>query len=606
MTNDELNKYILHYLTEDKTHSAIMLTGAWGIGKSYYIQNELIPYLQAEKNGKHKCIVISLYGLKDLYEISKALYLESKFKILNGSSEKAVTGKFAAKTVLKGITSFFGIDLSKTEEEMKALYDSVDLSGQLIILEDLERSGVDTLEILGYVNNLVEQDGVRVLLVANENELLKYITSEPDEDGKTQTIPDENTKEYLRKKEKTVSDTILFNGNFESALENILHSFNNSTINLLLSQKDRKGKKVIISEILKVIDTVGSNNLRSIIFGCQKTVDIYQKTPDEYDIDFLKLMLCGSIAFSLRWKNNSEDVSNTPNNYSPHLGTSEFPLLRSMYDYMVNQKIDNDLLNSEYNTYCAQKTFDKAQTEIRKKLEIIYSFPYEYEKTVVDGLKTIASNLEKTEDIPVYEYGKLANYLVAISHVIGCKEDVNRCRQSMVNHLLNIPYDAQLENNISFHDGIELDSQEQRIELSNWENEMIDAIRTSIKEKLAFDYNPKNVEAFYRSTYDNISSYIKIGRFASLFDANKTIEFLKESSPKQIDYLRRAFLSVYNFSNIGDYLESDKNALIKLNKEIDSLIKQKTINDKIVLRQLVFFSGNLRAILKKMGINEID
>ena len=37
MTIDEMNKYILHYLKADKTHSAIMLTGAWGSGKSYYI-----------------------------------------------------------------------------------------------------------------------------------------------------------------------------------------------------------------------------------------------------------------------------------------------------------------------------------------------------------------------------------------------------------------------------------------------------------------------------------------------------------------------------------------------------------------------------------------
>lgn len=34
MTIDEMNKYILHYLKADKTHSAIMLTGAWGSGKS--------------------------------------------------------------------------------------------------------------------------------------------------------------------------------------------------------------------------------------------------------------------------------------------------------------------------------------------------------------------------------------------------------------------------------------------------------------------------------------------------------------------------------------------------------------------------------------------
>ena len=46
MTNDELNQYIKHYIEKDQTGRAIMLTGAWGIGKSYYIKNSLMPYLK--------------------------------------------------------------------------------------------------------------------------------------------------------------------------------------------------------------------------------------------------------------------------------------------------------------------------------------------------------------------------------------------------------------------------------------------------------------------------------------------------------------------------------------------------------------------------------
>ena len=60
MTNNELNQFILHYLVEDKTHSAIMLTGAWGTGKSYYIQNELVPFLKEEH--KKDCVTVSLYA----------------------------------------------------------------------------------------------------------------------------------------------------------------------------------------------------------------------------------------------------------------------------------------------------------------------------------------------------------------------------------------------------------------------------------------------------------------------------------------------------------------------------------------------------------------
>lgn len=51
MTNKQICEYMKHYIEKDKTNSAVMLTAPWGKGKSFFIQNELIPYLK--KNGNH-------------------------------------------------------------------------------------------------------------------------------------------------------------------------------------------------------------------------------------------------------------------------------------------------------------------------------------------------------------------------------------------------------------------------------------------------------------------------------------------------------------------------------------------------------------------------
>ena len=150
MNDQEYNLYIENYLRNDKTKSAIMLTAFWGMGKSYYIQNSLIPHL--ERDGVKKCVVVSLYGLNDTKEISKAIYLELRTKRLNVKGEKQEAGKNVAKTKLKGGLSMAGINLSVKEE-------------------DLERSSISIKQVLGYVNNLVEQDGVKVLLIANESEI---------------------------------------------------------------------------------------------------------------------------------------------------------------------------------------------------------------------------------------------------------------------------------------------------------------------------------------------------------------------------------------------------------------------------------------------------
>ena len=93
MNQNELNEYIKHYLEKDKTQSAIMLSAPWGTGKSYYINNVLVPYLS--KYGK-KVIIVSLYGLKDIKEISKSIFFESKFKLANKNSAGINTGMIIA------------------------------------------------------------------------------------------------------------------------------------------------------------------------------------------------------------------------------------------------------------------------------------------------------------------------------------------------------------------------------------------------------------------------------------------------------------------------------------------------------------------------------
>ena len=80
MTGTELNNYIKHYLEKDKTHTAIMLTGEWGSGKTYYIENELIPFLTEGK--KNRCVVVSLYGIESISDISKSIYMELRIKAL--------------------------------------------------------------------------------------------------------------------------------------------------------------------------------------------------------------------------------------------------------------------------------------------------------------------------------------------------------------------------------------------------------------------------------------------------------------------------------------------------------------------------------------------
>ena len=107
--DSKYNEFIENYLINDKTKSAIMLIGGWGTGKSYYIQNVLKPYLN-DKRAK-SCIIVSLYGLNELKEISKSIYLEERTRKISEKiskckffkkSENRVGATIVCKTLLKG------------------------------------------------------------------------------------------------------------------------------------------------------------------------------------------------------------------------------------------------------------------------------------------------------------------------------------------------------------------------------------------------------------------------------------------------------------------------------------------------------------------------
>ena len=93
-----------------------------------------------QKEKKNGCIVISLYGLETLSDISKSIYMELRMKALDKDSEVLATGKLIAKTIAKGAAGIFGIDMNMSEDDLQKMYSSVDLSKKLLVFEDVERS----------------------------------------------------------------------------------------------------------------------------------------------------------------------------------------------------------------------------------------------------------------------------------------------------------------------------------------------------------------------------------------------------------------------------------------------------------------------------------
>lgn len=605
MTYQDLNQYILHYLTEDKTKSAIMLTAPWGSGKSFYIQNELKPFLEKGENGSHKCLVVSLYGLKELSEISKALYLESRAKFLNNNSEKMEAGKLATKTILKGVTSFLGIDLSHSDEDMQKLFESIDLSGKLIILEDLERSGIDILEVLGYVNNLVEQDGVKVLLVANEEAIKQYkpltTTTEDqqnvvelmykatDNNGREFT---ETAKKYLEIKEKTISDTIQFEEDYSMAISDIIHLFDDEILNRFASYSN-------VKDILNAMKSCKTFNLRSFIFVCQKLSDIFKKLHKEYlsDDNFVKAIFFGTLFFVLRQRNGKDEKWGQEKYFSIELGSAKTPLFKFCYDYITRQIEKFDEVEDAYQSYLELVLYDSNRSNGDKDIITLCTYYIQTESNVLNALQSIEERLENPEDISFYQYGTIAVYSILIKSLLGY--DIDKIKKQLIENLKGKGNKLQLEQIFTTIMSDEC-TDEQKEEYESLRKEMAKSLKICGEIIPEFDYLPEQSNLFCNFIVKNEYRYHMQESFAAQFDMKRLSEMFKGCTAEQKQDIRMTFVEMYRVGNIRDFLINDKESIELL---LDYIKSDRTgdIDDAIQKLQYDWFIQSLEEIVRKLS-----
>lgn len=614
MTYQELNQYILHYLTEDKTKSAIMLTGPWGTGKSYYIQNELKPFLEKKENGGHSCVIVSLYGLKDTAEISKSIYLGTRMKFLTVASEKSTTVTFAGETIIKGIAGAFGVDLSVSERSLKRLYASVNLTGKLVVLEDLERSGIDILEVLGYVNNLVEQDGVKVLLVANEEEIIKYELGnkvigrrkkeEIEEEKRLHEafdVPFENkgeivqcrlSEDYLRLKEKTISDTIEFEEDYQTAIREIVQMFDNETLNKFSTIES-------IKDILDIMLHCQSYNLRSFIFACQKTNDIFSSLDEKYlsDENFVQAVFIGILSFVLKQKNGNAHTWGNEKYFSAVLGHEKAPLFKFCYDYIMRQITEFEDIEGAYQAYSELVLYDKNRSNNDNDIITLQTYYVRTDSDVLDAINNIERRLEVPEDISFYQYGTIAVYAIIIKGILGC--DIDTIKRRLVANLEGQGNKLELEQIFRTIIGTDCTTK-QKEEYESLRKEMARSLKKGDKIIPNFDYQPEQSKDFYDYAITNEGKFHTQESFAAQFDMKRLSEMFRNSTAEQKQQIRGVFVGMYRIGNIKSFLANDRESIVQL-LEFIKADRSGDVGDRIQQLQYDWFIKNLEEIKRKLS-----
>ncbi|MEW9595141.1 P-loop NTPase fold protein [Bacillus toyonensis] len=321
---------ILDYIERDKTSYAILLNGKWGSGKTYFWENVL-----KEKIEK-KTIYVSLYGINSTEEISKRIAL-GRWENVQKLNESKWGGRMTELTkatfgILKSVEIPFVKEISLPKIDFDQFFD---YTNTVLCFDDLERANIDVNEILGYINNFVEHDGIKVIIIGNEEEIaerlneqnleLKMLTTyfylekgnfnniQPSKEEQI-SINDLMTNklrelfhkknEYNRIKEKLIGKTLTIQIEERPLIQDIIH--------------DTKGNELhsFLEHNIEIIETTfkesGTKNIRILKQGLED-FELIHKNFKKYNYEsnvmlqsILKFVIAASFAIKTNMPNNEK------------------------------------------------------------------------------------------------------------------------------------------------------------------------------------------------------------------------------------------------------------------------------------------------------------
>lgn len=324
---EDLVESILDYIRSDYTDYAIMINGEWGSGKTYFWNHKVRNKIESMQiNGKqYTTIYMSLYGISNLEDISKKIFIETTQlmdknlrKYMNTHGQTSIPEY--AKTGLD-MANFFGVTQNGDKIDYAKFFSTDD---KILCFDDLERANVDVIDILGYINNFVEHDHIKTIIICNEKELSTKIKNSNvemktfiatyllDKEGaltKTdrpmvEQIKDkieyvfDKANEYERIKEKLIGETFEYAPEFNYIINGLLMRYENDTE---LIRFLRENTSLIISTFNKS----GTRNLRILKHALNDFKKIFEMVSKNYPNTsnrVLQTMLIFTIAVSFEIK----------------------------------------------------------------------------------------------------------------------------------------------------------------------------------------------------------------------------------------------------------------------------------------------------------------
>lgn len=608
MINDFFNKF---------SDRALLLEGEWGSGKTYFIRNSFKNSLSS----KDVLVYISLYGMSNIDDINK-YYIDCILReiyIKRLKTKKGMNISMKMFEVIKNSNKVLEILLNK--EDIKELIQND--NKYYIILDDLERCTIELSVILGFINNLTEQESHNVIVIANENEIgksstksdleQKYIVSllaknieivEPslfNKDIKFSDIKDvkqlnlktdaifNNDTNYIYKnfKEKTFAKTITFFSDINVIYDEKIDKLNESELKSFLIENK--------SKILSEFYNRNISNIR-ILETCLKTFERFYfvisnlKTNEKYS-QFKEILIRSVIMSEINHSKGFDKKKwGSIGEYSEISESfemlSSFTAFKFLEDYIWNSYVDEQKTLKIIESYITSLNKEFVDDPINK---IKYFWQLE-DNVVEENIKDILVELKNSKYPP-------SLFEEIFARLILLKE---------IGFDINLEYVLELMSKTTSDDSIPLDKMS--LYQINYNEEPYIKYKSSfdkivyIKEKLLNSQYIDILDDIFKDefwSYQLYRIYTKYEKhfyeskqFLNFLDSNQIIENLRLSS----NAIFVEFVSSVNSIYKSNYLEHDKDILVKIyeflkNENFKSKLKESNRSEalKIFERILKLF-----------------
>lgn len=334
--NAHIHQYLTSYLKREHPQYAVMLNGAWGCGKTFFIRK----WKESIKSKDIKPIYVSLFGLQTIKEINE---------LINKELHPILTSK-ATKTIIKTAKVLTGVAIShklgNDESEMNYSIDLTSLletdnpkavGGKIIIFDDMERCHIPPHLLLGYINYFVEICKCHVILICNYDKLYSW---------EENTVDQKYKEEFRIFKEKTIGIELSIQPSITEAIEGFITETKHGPLDFLNGAKN---------ELVQFIESAKIQNMRSIRQAILDFTDIIRALDDndrksEAYSRVVKELLFNMVAFYHEARGNNIAFVNWDNSF--HRYTKEDNSFRKALEkYNVNR--DSGI-----------KLFDQMTTEV--------------------------------------------------------------------------------------------------------------------------------------------------------------------------------------------------------------------------------------------------